>query len=442
MMLKIEISTYLQWPTMFKVSYLFLLLLPGLVQAELTIEITEGMEAAAPIAVVPFRWSGAKSKPSQNLTQIISGDLSRSGQFKALPEEDMLTKPTKPSQVKFRNWQALGQEFLVIGTVKQSNSNRYKVAFRLFDVYKGSQLTGYQMTVTENDLRRAAHRISDLIFEKITGTKGAFGSHIAYVTSHVEANNNKIYKLQVADADGYNPKTITSSKEPVMSPSWSPDGKRIAYVSFEKKASGIYIQTLANGQREQVSSYPGINGAPAWSPDGNKLALTLSKEGSPDIYILELAGRKLRKLTESYAIDTEPTWSPDGKNIVFTSDRGGKPQLYMKSLQGGSATRVTFDGDYNARGVFSADGRWLAMVNADQGNYRIACMNLSTKKVNVLTSGRLDESPSFAPNGSMILYASREQNRGQLSAVSIDGKMHQNIVVNTGEVREPAWSPM
>jgi TolB protein len=410
-------------------------------QAELTIEITKGIESTVPIAVVPFGWNNSRRKPAVNLTSIIQADLTRSGLFKVLSEGDMLTTPTETKQVRFRNWQALGQDYLVIGQVSEESAGRYQVQFQLFDVYKNEQFLGYRLTVSEGDLRRTAHHISDLVYEKITGKKGIFGTRLAYVTRTIKSNKKKLFKLIVADADGFNPKIVTSSVEPLMSPSWSPDGKKIAYVSFENRRSAIFIQTLADGKRIKVASYKGINGAPSWSPDGTELALTLSKDGSPDIYILNLESRSLRKITKSYGIDTEASWSPDGSSIVYTSDRGGKPQLYMVSRYGGDAKRLTFEGDYNARGRFSADGKYVAMVHANHGDYRIAVMDMATRRVNVLTGGKYDEAPSFSPNGEMLLYASRKNNREVLSAVSIDGKMQQNLALSLGQVRDPAWSP-
>lgn len=409
--------------------------------AELTIEITEGIESTIPIAIVPFGWQGTEPLPPVDIAQIIDSDLARSGFFKVLPDQDMLTRPTDAGQIRFRNWQALGQDYLVIGQI-EAFGGKYNLQFQLFDVYKGEQLQGFRFSgVTESNLRRTAHHISDIIYEKLTGNKGVFGTRIAYVTSVKNSENKKTYKLKVADADGHNPKTIASSTEPLMSPAWSPDGNKIAYVSFEKKAAAIYVQTLASGQRVKVASYPGINGAPRWSPDGTRLALTLSKGGSPDIYILNLSDKSLRRLTKNYAIDTEPVWSPDGQSIVFTSDRGGRPQLYTIPIYGGSAKRLTFVGDYNARGVFSPDGKYLAMVHANGGDYRIAVMDMDSRTVNVLTAGKSDESPGFSPNGSMIIYASRKGNKGYLSVVSLDGKTHKTLGFDRGDIREPAWGP-
>lgn len=410
------------------------------VRAELSIEITKGVEKAVPIAIVPFGWQGQAPKAPMNLTDVIQADLDRSGIYKTLAKTDMLTKPTVAKKIRFRNWQALGQEYLVIGQISE-DAGRYQIQFQLFDVYKGQQLMGYRLNVTEYKLRSSAHHISDLIYEKLTGTKGFFNSRIAYVTSAAKAKKGRLYQLIVADADGFNPRVVASSSEPIMSPSWSPDGKKIAYVSFEDKRSAIYTQSLASGIRKKVAVYKGINGAPAFSPDGTRLALTLSKDGSPDIYILNLDSGALLKLTKSFGIDTEPAWSPDGKTIVYTSNRGGKPQLYTISSEGGRSRRLTFEGDYNARGRYSADGKSIAMVHANKGDYRIAVMDMESRTVNILTAGRYDESPSFSPNGEMVLYASRKGSKNVLSAVSVDGKTQQNFAFDRGEVREPAWSP-
>ncbi|MFZ2169580.1 MAG: Tol-Pal system beta propeller repeat protein TolB [Methylococcaceae bacterium] len=405
--------------------------------AALTIEITEGIESAVPVAVVPFASQGAPV----DISAVVNADLGRSGYFKLMDEQGMPGRPSTAAEVNFKDWQDLGQNYLVVGQVGAAGVGQYNVQFQLLDVYKSGQLLGYRMSSSAADLRRTAHHISDLIFEKLTGKKGVFSGRIAYITTNNQGNKQQLHQLQVADADGFNPQTVASSVEPLMSPSWCPDGKKMAYVSFERKSAAIYVQTLATGERTRVAEFPGINGAPAWSPDGARLALTLSKDGSPDIYVLNLSTRSLTKLTRSFAIDTEPTWSPDGGSIVFTSDRGGNPQLYTVPSQGGQEKRLTFSGDYNARASFSPDGKYIAMVHGNGNDYRIAVMELATRSINVLTGGRSDESPSFAPNGTMILYASKKGRTGFLSAVSLDGKMQQKLVFNSGEVREPAWSP-
>ncbi len=406
--------------------------------AEMDIEITEGIESALPIAVVPFALQGAAGLPV-NISDVVDSDLGRSGYFKPLNQQSMPSRPSTAEAIQFDQWKSIGQNYLVIGQVTPGGG-QYNVQFQLFDVNTGSQLLGYRMASSAADLRRTAHHISDLIFEKLIGKKGVFSGRIAYITSSGQGQQ-RTHKLQVADADGFNPQTIATSSEPLMSPAWSPDGRKMAYVSFERKTAAIYVQTLATGQRIRVAEFPGINGAPAWSPDGSRLALTLSKDGSPDIYVLNLVTNSLTRLTQSYAIDTEPAWSPDGNNIVFTSDRGGKPQLYIMPSQGGQEKRLTFSGDYNARASFSPDGKNIAMVHGNGGDYRIAVMDMATRSINVLTGGHTDESPSFAPNGDMILYASQRGSGGYLAAVSIDGKMQQKLVFDSNSVREPSWSP-
>jgi len=404
--------------------------------AALTIEITEGVESAMPLAIVPF----ASQSAPVNISSVVNADLERSGYFKMMAEQSMPSKPSTAAEVNFKDWQSLEQNYMAVGQVVDVGGGRYNVQFQLLDVYKGGQLLGFRMTSSEADLRRTAHHISDLIFEKLTGKKGVFSGRIAYITTS-QGNKQQSHQLQVADADGYNPQTVASSVEPLMSPSWSPDGKKIAYVSFERKSAAIYVQTLATGERSRVAEFPGINGAPAWSPDGTRLALTLSKDGSPDIYVLNLSTQAVNKLTKNFSIDTEPSWSPDSSSIIFTSDRGGKPQIYMVPSQGGEEKRLTFSGNYNARASFSPDGKNLVMVHGNGNDYRIAVMDMTTRSINVLTSGPSDESPSFAPNGTMILYASKKGRTGFLSAVSLDGKMQQKLVFNSGEVREPAWAP-
>ena len=406
--------------------------------AELTAEVTLGVENAIPIAIVPF----GGPQTGENLGAIVAADLSRSGRFKVLPQAQLPERPSTPEQVQFAAWKALGLDNLVIGQVRQGEAGHYEAQFQLFDAVRGSPLAGTSLSFVTAESRQTAHRIADMIYRQLTGEAGAFATRIAYVTvSPGDGPKDRRYVLQVADADGFNPQNVVKSQEPIMSPAWSPDGKKLAYVSFESKRSAIFIQTLANGEREKVSELPGINGAPAWSPDGTHIAMTLSKDGNPEIYVLSLSNRALRRITDHFAIDTEPAWSKDGSQLVFTSDRGGKPQLYLVSSTGGQAQRITFEGDYNARGVFSPKGNSLGMVHGNGGIYRIAVLDLASKQLSVLTPGNLDESPSFAPNGGSLLYALRSGDAGQLSVVSIDGKVRETLRIAGGEVREPAWSP-
>ncbi|MDH3713259.1 MAG: Tol-Pal system beta propeller repeat protein TolB [Gammaproteobacteria bacterium] len=408
--------------------------------AVLTIEITEGVEGALPIAVVPFAWDG-QTVPPQDIAQIISDDLARSGQFGPLARSDLLATPQSGADVRYANWKASGVDHLVIGRLRAMGPGAFVVQFQLFDVFKETQLVGYSFPATAEQLRQVAHSISDIIYEKITGTPGAFNTRIAYVSALVNAENQRRYVLQVSDADGHNPKTVLSSEHPLMSPSWSPDGNRLAYVSFEKRNPAIYVQTIKTAQREKISASRGINGAPVWSPDGTRLALTLSHKGSPDIFVLNIGTRRLQQITRSRAIETEPAWMPDGRSLVFTSDRSGAPQLYQQSLDGGRARRLTFEGKYNASATVSADGARVAMVHGDKGRYRIAVLDRDTGALRVVTDGTLDESPSFAPNGSMIIYATHGTGRGVLGAVSVDGRMKQRFSLAEGDVREPVWSP-
>ncbi len=419
----------------------FLLGVSPLAWSDLTIEITEGAEGALPIAIVPFKWTGPAGQfPPHDVSAVITADLKRSGRFNPLPDSKMLARPTAADEVDFRDWRALAMENIVVGQVQPNGTGGYLVRFQLFDVYRGEQITGFSVPTTVKDLRSTAHHIADIIYETLTGEAGAFATRIAYVTSTRQSGKETI-ALRIADADGYNPQTIVSSSDPIMSPAWSPDGKKLAYVSFEKSRPSIYVQEVFTGQRDKISSFKGINGAPAWSPDGRYLAMTLSKDGNPDIYVMDIRTKKLRKLTNHWAIDTEPAWSPDGKNIVFTSDRGGQPQIYRVSVTGGSPERLTFEGKYNARASYSPDGKSLIMVSRSNGHYRIGALDLQDKQLRILTDGSLDESPSFAPNGSMVIYATTAKNRAELSAVSFDGRVRQRLALQTGDVREPVWSP-
>lgn len=405
---------------------------------ELNIQITGGVEGAIPIAVAPFGWEGNTANPPVDIAAIIRTDLERSGRFNILPVNKTPAVPTDPSLIKFPQWQALGQENLVIGRFLEAFPNRYDTTFYLFDVFSQKRLIGYRIPSNKTDLRRMSHQISDMVYEKLTGEKGVFATHIAYVTMSRDSKKHPIYKLQIADADGYGARSIVKSRQPIMSPAWSPDGKTVAYVSFEQRRPEIFTQNIWSGKRQRIAAFPGINGAPAWSPDGTKLALTLSKDGNPDIYIFDMTSRQLRRIVKHYAVDTEPAWSPDGQTIAFTSDRGGSPQIYRVPAQGGKSKRVSFEGSYNASADFSPDGKQIAMVHRRSGKYHIATLDLSSKNLNILSKGNQDESPTFAPNGSMILYATAGGT--QLAAASIDGRVHQRLTVPADEVREPAWA--
>lgn len=420
-----------------------LLLLPTISQANtgLVIEITEGAEGALPIAVVPFKWTGnPAAKPMHDISEIIRADLNRSGRFSPLAVSKMLTLPSTGEEVDFRDWRTLAVENVVVGQVQPNGAGGYLVKFQLFDVFRGEQITSFSGPTTDSNLRSTAHQIADLIYETLTGEAGAFNTRIAYVTS-VKKGKKQTIELQIADADGYGPETILESSEPIMSPAWSPDGKKLAYVSFENGKPAIYVQEVYTARRSKLTSFKGINGAPAWSPDGRYLAMTLSKGGNPDIYVMNLNTRKVRQLTRHWGIDTEPAWSPDGRAIVFTSDRPGQPQIYRVNVAGGKPERLTFDGKYNARASYTPDGKHLVMVTRTRGHYRIGTLDLQTRSLNILTNGSLDESPSFAPNGSMVIYATTSGGRAELSAVSFDGRVRQRLALQAGDVREPVWSP-
>ena len=406
-------------------------------QGGLEIDIIGGRASALPIAVVPF----AGESGGTDIDDVIRANLARSGQFRTLDEAGIVERPTRGSEVAYPTWRMLKQDFLVVGRSMPSGDG-YRVEYELFDVAKQERLLGFALSAPAGAMRDVAHQISDAIYEKILGIPGAFWTRIAYVTS-TGLGREARYALVVADADGFNPRTVVNSTEPLMSPSWSPDGRRLAYVSFEGGNSGVYIQDIASGSREKVASFRGINGAPAFSPDGNRLALTLSKGGNPDIYVMDLGSRHLSQVTNHFGIDTEPTWAADGGSLYFTSDRGGRPQIYQVGAGGGSATRVTFDGSYNASPSVSFDGKKLATAQGAGNTYRIALMDrsLGGARWSLLSPGSMDESPSFAPNGAMVLYAAREGRRGVLYAVSADGRVRQRLVLASGDVREPAWSP-
>ena len=407
--------------------------------AALTIDITEGVDGALPIAVVPFDTSGLTVKFPVDLAQIVASDLNRSGVLKAMDRDQLPATPHDSKQVQYARWRNVGQDYLVVGRVLEKSPGLYTIEFQLLDVLKQKQLVGRSMPAKKRNLRSRAHQISDFIYEQITGTRGAFDTRIAFVRAQPDAARK--FVLQVADTDGFNPQNVLESDEPIMSPSWSPDGKSLAYVSFESKRPEIFIQQLATARRTKVSGFRGINSAPSWSPDGKHLALVLSKDGSPDIYTMNTATRRLKRLTQHRSIDTEPVWTQDGRAIIFTSDRSGSPQLYEVSVDGGKPKRITFEGRYNSAANLSPDGRYIAMVHGDRGKYKIAQLDRESGNLIVLTDSALDESPSFSPNGKMLLYASTRGSNGFLFAVSIDGRAKHKLSDQAGDIREPVWGP-
>ena len=418
-----------------------LILLASQSWAELRIEITQGAGRRAPVAVVPFGWQGSESNMPLDISGVIGADLTRSGRFAPIPADDMLQMPTTGIEVDFDDWSILGVEAVVVGRVTQTGDNAYSVQFQLFDVFKREQLVGYRMPASRGTMRRIAHRAADMIFEKLTGIQGVFATQIAYVTAQ-QNGRDSLFSLVVSDSDGENEHTIMESPDPIMSPAWSPDGRRLAYVSFERDRSTVFVQTLRTGNRIKVSDRQGINGAPAFSPDGRKLVLTLGgRDGNLDIFIMDIATKGITRLTTNRAIDTEGTWSPDGKQIYFTSDRSGGPQVYQINVSGGTPVRITFEGSYNARPRLSPDGSKLAMVHLDRGKYRIAVLDLENENFLVLSTGLQDESPSFAPNSDTLIYATRVGRNGVLETVSADGLIRQRMGSGRADVREPVWSP-
>ena len=406
-------------------------------RAELMIQITEGRVDAVPIAIVPF--AGAADAP-ENVSDIVRADLHRSGQFKPLPPGDMLSRPTRAEQIIYRDFRVLKQEYVVIGRVEPTGTGGYEVSYGLYDVAGQKQLISERYRPPESQLRDVAHAISDRIYEQLTGIQGAFSTKILYITHN--RNDKQPYQLQYADADGARVQTILRSHEPIMSPAWSPDGSKIAYVSFENQGRpNIYIHDLATGTRRVVTRYEGINGAPSWSPDGQKLAITLSRDGNPEIYTVNVNGGQLKRLTHHYGIDTEARWMPDGEHLVFTSSRSGGPQIYELNVNDGSVRRVSFQGNYNARPDVTPDGRYLVYVHRSGGSFHVGVQDLRRGTFDIVTQTDMDESPSVAPNGSMIIYGTQHRGTGVLEAVSIDGRVKVELPSKEGEVREPAWSP-
>ena len=415
--------------------------------SELTIEINEGYENAYPIAIVPFGFrtelktadASVESTPL-DLSTVIAADLRRSGQFNPIASSVMPSLPHELESVNFSAWRTLDVDNMLIGQLIAQENGLYTIEVRFLDVLRQKQVIGKRwIDIRKERLRGVAHQISDLIYEELTGVRGAFNTQIAYVTLR-KIGTKRLYTLEISDSDGHNPQPILKSSKPIMSPSWSPDGSKLAYVSFESGRSNIVVQSLDGQYRKVVANYKGINSAPAWSPDGTKLAMTLSKGGSADIYLLDLNTNKLQRLTRNWSIETEAAWAANGHSLFFNSDRRGQPQVFQVFLDTGEIRRVTFEGKYNANPEISPNGRYLAMVHGNKG-FHIAVQDLYTNEFNVLTDSFLDESPTFAPNGEMILYAMNKNGRGVLAVVAIDGRTSQTLRVKNGEVREPAWGP-
>ena len=403
-------------------------------RAQLTIEIVGGAGTTIPIAIVPFENEGTWPL---GITGIVGADLTRSGLFRLVDYAGILPRPARTEDVKSGDWRARGADAVVVGTMRPQGDGRVEVRFALVDTGRQAELAAMTYVVAPAQFRATAHKIADVIYEKLTGDVGVFSTRIAYI-----AKQGRRYQLNVAEADGFNPQTVVTSNEPLLSPAWSPDGTRIAYVSMENKKPIVYIQSLASGQRQVLANFRGSNSAPAWAPDGRKLAVTLTKDGGSQIFLINPDGGGVQRMLTSASIDTEANFTPDGQSLLFTSDRGGSPQIYRLNLRSGAVDRLTFDGNYNVSARATPDGKGFVFVRREGGRFNVAIQDYATRQVQVLTSGSLDESPSVSPNSKLILYASEQGGRGILAAVSSDGRVKQRLVAPATDVREPAWGPL
>ena len=417
---------------------LVLIIHPLKAWSELVIRVTQGNDQPTMVAVPPMVMPG--NQLVDDISAIVESDLQRSGLFKTIPRANMLAFPSHPEDVYFRDWRLLGSEYLIVGSLTAVEEGGIELSFSLLDVNAQKTVFKHSVKGSKNQLRDLAHLASDKIYEEITGIRGAFSTRLAYVTAD-QKDGRLVYQLNVADSDGARERVMLKSAEPIMSPTWSPKGDELAYVSFETGRPAIFRQSLITAARKQLTNFRGLNGAPSWSPDGKQLALVLSKDGNPEIYILDLAVNKFTRMTRHFAIDTEPTWSPDGKSLLFTSDRGGTPQIYKLTVATRAVQRITFKGNYNARPSLAPDGRTLVMVHRESGVFHIATLDLVTGRMLELTETRLDESPTVAPNGAMLIYATKQGDKGILSAVSLDAGVKYFLPAKSGDVREPAWSP-
>lgn len=411
--------------------------------AILSMELTQGVAGAIPIAVVPFAHS---DQSPQDVSSVVGADLQNSGRFKVFGKGALKEFPVDAVSVSPDYFRKLGTDNVVVGKVESLGGDRYQVSFELLDIYHGKGAENVVLkksyTVSGRELRAVSHHISDLVYQAITGVRGVFSTRIAYVVIQKGANGQKRYILEVADQDGYGPRPMLNSPEPVMSPTWAPDGKKVAYVSFENRRAGIYMQNVTTGARQLISEFPGINGAPAWSPDGKKMALVLSKSGAPNIYVMDINSHQLTQLTNDFYINTEPAWSPDGRTLLFTSNRSGGPQIYQINMSNKAVSRVSYDGNYNARPAFTPDGTHIALIHQVSGVYKIGMLDLDSGTMRVISSKAGDSaSPSVAPNGSMVLFDTRSGGKNVLGMVSSDGRVQLLLPARNGDAQDPAWSP-
>lgn len=427
-------------------SLIFMLCFASQSWALLQLELTQGTSSAIPIAIVPFANSAAAIAPGgQTVPQIIQADLQNSGEFNTAGPQGLGENPQTLGTIDYSYWHQQKMDNVLIGNIANLGGGRYQVSINLVSTYPANGnsniLLSQSFTTNQMGLRHLAHHISDLVYEKLTGTRGVFSTKVAYVLVQRDANKPARYSLEVSDIDGFAPVSLLVSSQPIMSPAWSPDGKKIAYVSFENHRAAIYLQNVASGARQEISDAPGINGAPAFSPDGRQMALVLTKTGNPNIYLLNLANRQIRGLVNDWSIDTEPSYSADGKSLLFTSNRDGTPQIYRYDFASGSTSRVTYDGDYNAHAEFLPDAQGIVMMHRTDGVFGIARQDLSDSRLWVLTQTGEDESPSLAPNGKMVIYATQYGGRGVLAQVSTNGQIKLRLPAREGSVQEPAWSP-